>query len=230
MTFRKNVLLLCVLLMFFFTSAAFCQSGQAVRVQGFYANDSLKVKVYQAPIPSHPVRAGAVGIINKRDAELEAPVQPPVLPPDPDKCQWLRFYFSGTCWNWFIKKPGTYGGQILTGSIQSNGKVRIEFQRFNKLLCTDGSGERLDIFYAVSSPTCNISDLTWMSPDQLNNYCMNFNPPPLVPVPWALWQKVVVGKSAPAAEFKDDAIISIHLQNNGIWIEGNIVEQLPLDQ
>ena len=218
---RKRIhLFLSILILLIFKSSVFCQSTQLTPIKGFLSADSASVKAGQVSRIGQPVGIGLSRDNSRRIMPSREPLQTghplDISPPD---CQWVRFHFSGTCWNWFIRKPGTYGGQVLTSSIQSNGKVLMEFKRFNKLLCTDGSGEQMETFYAVSPLSSNINDLTWMSLDQLNNYCMHFNPPPLVPVPWALWQKVVVGNSAPSAEFKDDGTICIQLINNDVWID-----------
>lgn len=230
MRYRKIILFLCILPWFVSTSTTFCQTSQAVRVRGFYANDSLKVRAYQDTVFLHSAGIGSPGIVPGKSAGVGVQVQPSVIPLDPNKCQWIRFHFSGTCWNWFIRKPGTYSGQVLVGSIQSNGKVLVEFKRFNNLECTDGSGGHLQTFYAVSSPSCNIGDLSWKNPDQFNAYCIHFNKPPLVPALWALWQKLLVGNSTHSAEFKDDGTICIQLLNNDIWIDGLNIEQFLLDQ
>jgi hypothetical protein len=226
MSLLKRVVHPFILFLLLFPCVVFCQTPQAVRVRGFYASDSLRAKAYQAPVPLSPSRISLPGLVPDRTADVGTPVQPSNDP----KCQWIRFHFSGTSWNWFVRKPGTYGGQVLVGSIQSNGKVLMEFERFNKLLCTDGSCEQVETFYAVSPPNSNISDLNWMDPDQLNAYCMHFTRPPLVPVPWALWQKVVVENCTRAAEFKDDGTICIQLLNNHTWIDGVSINQYPFDQ
>jgi hypothetical protein len=230
MAFSKYFLLFCILLLFFSASVAFSQSSQSVRIRGFYSNDSLKVRAYQNPISPSSIGTGSVGIIQENDTEFGAPIRPPVKPPEPSKCQWLRFNFSNTCWNWYIRKPGTYGGEVLDGSIQSNGRVLVEFLCFNKLQCTHGSSERLETYYAVSPPGSNINDQNWMDANNFNGYCLHFDPPPLNPVLWTLWQKVKVKTSTSAAEFRDNGTICIQLLNNHIWIDGIKADQYQTDQ
>ena len=216
MRHRRSILSsFCLLLLFLLSSKAFSQSGQILPAKRSLLADSAGARVKQIPVPLHP---GGIHVAIEKTRLPGDTLQGPVRSPEPNY-QWARFNFSSTKWEWFARKPGTYGGQVVVASIQSNGSVLVDFRGFRKLRATDGSGKRLKTYYAISSPTSDIEELTWMKPSELNDHDLLFDEPPLDWETWALWQKVVVERSAPAANFKDGAVICIQLLNVADWID-----------
>jgi len=215
---RKTILFLCILLFFSPFSETLSQSGQVVPIKAFLSADSAGVKAGQTPRPISPGRNGVPIIRLEKSTSGRDILRGPALSPTSES-QWVRLRLSGTELEWLMRKPGTYAGKVLVGSIESNGEVSVRFQLFGELLLADDSQQRLKTYYAISVPTSDIDQVTWMSPDELNNYNLHFGENPNVPAPWALWQKIEVGDSAPSAEYEDQGIISIELLNNDTWIE-----------
>jgi hypothetical protein len=188
-------------------------------MKGILSADSAGVKAGLVPlrvnVPHEDLPGVAIQGSLLRNDILRGPVRSPQV-----DTQWVRLHLSSTGWNWYMRKPGTYAGKLLTGLIESNGEVSVNFQRFRDIPCTDGSGERLETHYAISSPTDGTEKLSWMTPNELNSHSLRFNGDPIGPSGWALWQKIAVDRSVPATAFGDNGIISINLLNNGEWIEG----------
>ncbi len=185
--------------------------------------DSAGVRTIQISPYMDPIRIGLSGDLPETTA-AGGQVAPGYVPSP--KCQWVRFHFSDTKWQWLLRKPGNYAAKVISGWVQSNGLVLVAFRDFGRLRCTDGSGECLETYYAVSPPAYGIEQLTWMTPQQLNTHYMYVHPP-TVPYAWALWQKIFVDVSNRAAEFSDDAFVTINLVHNEIWIETQEVGQYP---
>jgi hypothetical protein len=215
---RKSLLFWCTLLLLITSSSVFCQTHQPAPIKASLSADSLGVRATQITKARHPARIGVPSVGLERTMTPSQLLQGPLLAPEAES-QWVKLHFSGTAWNWYMRKPGTYAGEILTGSVESNGKVSVGFERFNELRCTDGSGQSLDTYYAISPPGHTIGKLKWIEPYELNAFDLYFEGVPVVPAGWALWQKVVVENSAPAAEFQDGAFISVSLLNQSEWIE-----------
>jgi len=215
---RKTILFLCILLFFSPFSETLSQSGQVVPIKAFLSADSAGVKAGQTPRPISPGRNGVPIIRLEKSTSGRDILRGPALSPTSES-QWVRLRLSGTELEWLMRKPGTYAGKVLVGSIESNGEVSVRFQLFGELLLADGSKKRLKTYYAISAPTSGIGQVTWINPDELNNYNLHFDEHPIVPATWALWQKIEVGDSAPSAEYEDQGIISIELLNNDTWIE-----------
>jgi hypothetical protein len=217
---RLSALLSCVLLLLVSCPHAFCQTQQGKPIKGFLSVDSTGIQTTQVSTSMEPVRIGLSGSEPKMGTSGGETAPGSIQLKTLSKCHWVRFHFSGTRWKWLVRKPGSYAAKTLTGCIRSNGEILVDFCRFNRLRCSDGSEDFLETYYAISSPNFGIGELTWMTPNELNNYQMHLGGSPIVPYLWALWQKIVVDKTAKAAEFQDKGIISIKLLNNGIWIEG----------
>jgi len=215
---RKSVLFLCLLLWFVSPSIALCQSGQINPVKIYLTPDSTGVRVTSVPPSLHPAHIVPSRIDRGKNTSGDQPTQGSILAPTSD-AQWVSLHVSGTQWDWRARKPGTYAGKVLVGSIQSNGEVLIDFWGFGKLENPNGADNALETYYAVAPPTARIDDLGWMDPDQLNAFDMRLNQSDPVSATWALWQRIVVGNSAPASEFEGKATISIKLQNLAPFVD-----------
>jgi hypothetical protein len=229
MWFRLKALLSCILLLLVSSPQAFCQTQQKTNINGVLLSvDSTGVRATQISKPNEPISIGLSDSEQKIGTSGGEAAPGLIQPLTSSKCQWIRFHLYGTRCKWFVLKPGCYAAKTLTSCIQSNGEVLVDFCRFDRLRCTDGSGEHLETHYAISSnPTCGIEELTWMTPNELNNYQMHFDEPPYLTSTWALWQKIIIDDFTKSAEFKDKGSISIKLLNNGLWIEGLDIGDYP---
>jgi hypothetical protein len=224
---RKSMLMWTVLLLLVYSPSALCESQQRAPIKGVLTVDSTGVSTTQISTSKESSR---IGLSRFRTTQSTAGgyIAPNyILPVTEDDSQWVSCSFSGTEWSWFVRKPGSYAAKALSVTIESNGGVLIDFENFDQLLCTDGSGEVLETRYAVSPPTSVIEDLTWMTPQELNNYQMHFDDPPLVQTTWVLWQKITVDNSTKAAEFEDQVKICFVLLNNFTWMESVEIDQNP---
>lgn len=221
---RKSILFLCLLLWFVFPSTALCQSAQINPVEIHISPDSTGVRVTSIPLSPQPIKSrlpDTTSMQTTSDGEtLALPFFSSGLP---TRC-WVRCSFSGTCWNWRIRKPGNYAGKILTGSIQSNICVLMDFRNFDRLRRTGGSDERLDTYYALSAPDASIENLNWMSPAQLNAHDLDFPQPPTQPALWALWQEIGVTAQNTSADYRNNAVIAIKLNNQGVWVDSSEIQ------
>lgn len=224
---RKSMLIWCILLLLLFYPVEFCQAQRSAPIKGYLSVDSTGVRTTQISTSMESARIGLSSprLSTSRPGGYIAPDYS--LPVALQEVQWVIFHFSASEWTWFVRKPGEYASKVLTGSIESNGGVLVDFENFDPLLCTDGSGQVLETHYAVAPVVYQAGDLTWMTPQELNSYQINLDEPPIVPATWALWQRVVVDNSAKAAEFEDDGFISILLLNNLVWIEIKESDQDP---
>ena len=222
----KRVVFLCLMLWFVFPATAFCQNSKISPVTIHISPDSTGVRVTSIPLSAQPIRNR---LPDTTSMQISSDVEPLILPffsPVPSTRCWVQYNFSGTCWNWRIRKPGNYAGKILTCSIQSIICVQIDFRQFDRLRRTNGSDEYLDAYYALSNPNTKIENLNWMSPDQLNGHDLNIPQSPNRPYMWALWQKIGVIDQTTSADYKDNAVIAIKLNNQGVWVDSSETQNL----
>ncbi len=221
---RKRIIFLCIMLWFVFPATTLCQNVQMNPVEIHIYPDSTGVRVTSIPLSPQPIKSHLPDTASMQISSDGEPVMLPFFSPEPSTRCWLRYSFSGTCWNWRIRKPGKYGGKILTCSIKSNVCVIIDFRQFDRLRRTNGSDEYLDASYALSDPNTSIENLNWMSPAQLNGQNLNIPQSPNQWYWWALWQEIGVIDQTTSADYKDNAVITIKLHNQGVWVDGSPIQ------
>jgi hypothetical protein len=224
---RKSILFLCILVWFVSPPTALCQNAKNALinpVEIHISPDSTGVRVTSIPLSPQPVKRRLPDTVSMQITSDGEPLTATFLNPGlPTRC-WVRYSFSGTCWNWRIRKPGNYAGKILTCSINSNVCVLIDFRQFDRLRRTDGSNEYLDAYYALSDPNTNIQNLNWISPSVLNGHDLNIPQSPNQPYWWALWQEIGVIDQTTSADYKDNAVIAIKLNNQGVWLDASEIQ------
>jgi hypothetical protein len=226
MWLRASIMLSCILLLLVLCPQGFCQMQPATPVKGVLPVDSTGARATQIPPSIEPMRIGLPDF-QPATISLDGYLAPEyTLPVTIVEPQVVNFHFSGTEWNWLVRKPGEYASNVLIASISSNGGVLVKYET-SPLLCTDGSGQLLETHYASAPVTHGIELLNWMTPQELNNYQMLFDDPPFVPVHWAFWQKIVIDNSAKAAEFEGQVKIYIELLNNFLWLDSDTLDQYP---
>jgi hypothetical protein len=225
--FRKSLLPLCILLLLLSCPYAFGQLRTATPIRGILSVDSAGVKTTQFSGFEDPTRIGVSG-----PEPVTQPFGAGYAPGynNSPKCQWVRYHFSGTQWQWFIRKPGCYAAKSLDACVESNGRVCIDFGGFAKLRACDNSGDQLDIYYGVSAPNCQVGGVNWMNCNQMNNYYIALFGYSYVSYSWALWQKICVEQCDNAAEYEDKGYIVIDLLNIYPWVESVGADQYPTDR
>jgi hypothetical protein len=142
--------------------------------------------------------------------------------------QWIDWSLSGTHWKWFVRKPGNYGGDCITGWMASNQNVEIDYEGFEplKYIPTGDKPSVVDtipIWYAagdfVTPPPkghpawiwCRAlnarSDTIWDS-EALHNG-----------IQWKLWNYIHVVECNSACKYEDDATITLRLLCQKPWID-----------
>jgi hypothetical protein len=225
--FRKSILFSCILLFLFTCPPAFGQSQAARPIRGVLSVDSAGVKTTQFSGFEEPTRIGISSPEPITQPFSNGYNTPPATSP---QAHWVICHLSGTQWQWLIRKPGCYAGKSLDAVIETNGKVLIDFGGFANLDATDESGDALEMYFGVASPTTQIDGVNWMDCDQMNSYYIDLHGTPYVSYAWSLWQKVCVERWNRAAEYEDAAFIAIDLLNLSPWVDGHFTDRTPANK
>lgn len=215
---KIGYLLLCIFLWLILSSVAFSQSEQAIP-RNLLSIDSLRAKTIPFPPLIEPAIIVPATIDPEEPASGAGSNLGPSQPDNQPGTQWVSFRFSSTRWFWEIRGPGTYGGKIAEGVIESNGGVLVDFSGFGNLGLLQTSGHLADNYYAVSHPSARIEDLRWMSPSELNAFDIRIDAAVPGVETWALWHRVEIDDLSPANDFDVGATISMKLQNNFPFVE-----------
>jgi hypothetical protein len=199
------------------TCVAFSQSDQAVQKR-LLSIDSLRAKTIPFPPLIEPASIAPATIDQEDPFSGAGPNLGPEQQESSGESQWVTFRFSGTIWSWDVRKPGTYGGKVLEGSVQSSRDVLVDFSGFTNLGLLPNPAHLADNYYAVAPPSVPIQDLRWMTPGELNAFDLRVKPGQSLTI-WALWHRVEVVDYSPAEEFDLGASISIKLQNDFPFFE-----------
>jgi len=142
--------------------------------------------------------------------------------------QWIEWSISGTHWKWFVRKPGNYGGDCITGLIKSNQDVKIDFEGFEPLKYIPVGDkpsvvDTIPIWFAagdfVSPPVKTDPAWTW---------CRDLNKlDPIIEdsealhkgIQWKLWNYIHVVECNSACKYEDDATITLYLCCQKPWID-----------
>jgi hypothetical protein len=214
----KGFLIFGALCFLIVTCVAFSQSDQPVQKR-LLSIDSLRAKTIPFPPLIEPANIAPATIEREEPFSDEGPNLGPGQSGGSGVEQWVTFRFSSTMWSWDVRKPGTYGGKIFEGSVQSNGDVLVDFSGFANLGLLPGAVHLSDNYYAIAPPSTRIQDLRWMTPGELNAFDLRVDPSNLGLTIWALWHRVEVMDYSPAEEFDFGASISIKLQNDFPFFE-----------
>jgi hypothetical protein len=163
---------------------------------------------------------GAMGNCNK---DFLIPVKITV-----EVAQWVNWTIGGTHWKWFVRKPGNYAGDCITGWLQSNQDVKIDFEGFEDLLYSADNPKPsvnpiIPIWYAagdfVTPPPK--TDPAWRTAAQINT------DDPIIEdsqalhdgIQWKLWNYIHVVNCNSACKYEDDASITLYLMCQKPWID-----------
>lgn len=222
---RKSILLLfCVLLIFIFSSKAFSQSAQVVRIKGFFSADSGKAETTKVRVSLHPARTAPTPIDRDRSAFNIQQTLGTIPVPAPET-PWVSFHFSSTQWKWNIRRPGEYAAQPIIGSITSNVDILIDFNEFEDLNASDPSTQNVETYYGVSIGNQSVEKVDWARASDFNAHSLLIKQNPTTPTYWSLWNKVCVKAANPAFDYSGDAVITFVMQNTSTWIDTEIATE-----
>lgn len=219
---RKSTLLLfCLLLLFIFSSRAFCQTLQIAPIRGAFSADSGKAGTTRAQVPLHPVRIAPTPIDRERNAFniQQTPGGIPVLAPE---APWVSFHLSATQEKWDIRRPGEYAAECIIGSITSNVDILINFSGFEDLTSSNSPTQSVETYYGVLIGNQSVEEVDWARASDFNTHTLLINQNPTTPTTWSLWNKVWVKAVNSAFEYSDNAVITFVMQNMSPWIDPDI--------
>lgn len=139
--------------------------------------------------------------------------------------QWVEFSHSGTRYDWRVRKPGTYAANSLTFTLKSNSDVCIRFDGFENLRYVGsarfpGVKQDIETWYAFGEGE-HPGDFEWISPSKLNKRSYIKDSANLHEgISWKLWNKIKVENCNSACEYQDDAMLTVVLLNQKVWIDG----------
>jgi len=222
---RKSTLFLfCLLLLFIFSSRAFCQTLQIAPIRGAFSADSGKAGATRSQVPLHPVRIDRSPLEQGKKA---VPIQQPqelLLSPGPhaQEVQWVSFHFSSTQWEWYIRRPGEYAAECISAHITSNVDILINFSGFENLSSSDPSTQNVETYYGVSIGNQSVEEVEWVKASDFDTHPLLIKQSPTRPTYWSLWNKVWMRPYNSATEYSGDAVISFVMRNTSTWIDPDI--------
>jgi hypothetical protein len=142
--------------------------------------------------------------------------------------QWIEWSMTGTRWDWFVRKPGDYAADCISGTIASNQNVLVDYHEFGDLIAEDEDkaiDDTIEVWYAVwgpGTPPPN-NDPAWTRSFDLNNtaeWDTVYDSQALHNgITWKLWNKIHVSRCNSACEYQDHAWISLQLLCQKPWID-----------
>lgn len=225
MRHRKSTLLLfCVLLLFIFSSRAFCQTLQIAPIRGAFSADSVKAQATTAQGLLRPVRRNPAPINPGRSSSENHQVQVSLVS-TAAAAPWARFHLSATQAQWNIRKPGQYKAELIVGSITSNVDILINFSGFEDLTSSDRPTQNVETYYGVSIGNQSVQQADWVRASDFNARTLLIEQNPTTPTYWSLCNKVYVKRGNSAFEYSDDAVITFTMQNTGPWIDSELPQE-----
>lgn len=155
--------------------------------------------------------------------------------------QWSEWTISGTKWQWFVKKPGTYIADCIIFKIKSNGDVEIKFEGFDDPSYVEtphpSQTATIETYYAYSFGSGSGGPGTvepgnggsgWIRAEDLNGESL------LIPeffsmlthkyslhdgIEAHLWNKITVVDCNSASTYRDTGTVYITLKEQKPWID-----------
>jgi hypothetical protein len=141
--------------------------------------------------------------------------------------QWIEWSMTATRWDWFVRKPGTYAADCISGTIASNQNILVDYHDFGDLIAEDEKAvdDTIEVWYAVwplGTPPA-IDDNAWVRSYMLNDPaewdtiydCEALHNG----ITWKLWNRINVERCNSACEYQDHAYISLILLCQKEWID-----------
>ena len=134
--------------------------------------------------------------------------------------QWIRWQLNAQGWRIYVRKPGTYIANCISGSIKSNAEVRVTFSGFDDL--KNDLGEAIETYYSFGEEDPSPA-MVWYPAKTLDSETLV--------VPYCehnahLWIKIVVREDPDdlypktrACEYQDDAQVKISVTVYKTWLD-----------
>lgn len=160
----------------------------------------------------------ATGACNKKYWHIPVTVHASVA-------QWIDFTFTGTRWDWFVRKPGWYAANCITAKVASNGDVLIDYEGFGNL---QGTFNQIPIWYSFGGSITEAQTNGWVPGPLLNDdddlldeseYWLDGRNLLHEGLTWKLFNRINVVDCNTACEYEDVAEIILSLNQQKIWIE-----------
>jgi hypothetical protein len=214
-------MLFCVLVLLVPYSSAFGQVPHPAPIKGYISADSAGVKAGRV-VPSRMGNSlnHLPGVGLEATAVRTDTWRGPFLSSEEEK-QWASFHFSGTQWEWNVRRPGEYAAQSLTGTVSSNADIMIVFSGFEDLVCSNPNSENVEALYGAYVGTREVDQVAWVTAQDFNGRTLLIQRPPgpPAPVPWCLWNRINVKAGNSAEEYADEAVITFLLKVNTTWTD-----------
>jgi hypothetical protein len=144
--------------------------------------------------------------------------------------QWIEWDFSGTRWDWFVRKPGNYAANCMTWWISSNQEVTIDFHEFGPLVAVDpkipDQDMEIEIYYCFDPPggvPPLKTDPIWIPAPALNDEDNWFHIEDSYDFHYGtffkFWNYIHVERCNSACEYQDDAWVTLTLECQKPWID-----------
>jgi hypothetical protein len=142
--------------------------------------------------------------------------------------QWIRWSMTGTRWDWYVRKPGHYAADCISGTIASNQNVLVNYEDFGDLIAEDTAkaiDDTIEVWYAVwaAGAPPPIGDEAWRRSYMLNDpaeWDTVFDSQALHNgITFKLWNRIYVSNCNSACEYQDHAYISLYLCCQKPWID-----------
>jgi len=142
--------------------------------------------------------------------------------------QWSKWSMTGTRWDWFVKKPGDYAADCISGTIASNQAILVDYHEFGDLYAQVPEATIdpwIEVWYAIwnlGAPPA-MTDPAWVRSTDLNLETEWDKIPDSRElhsgITWKLWNRIHVENCNSACEYQDDAFISLVLLGQKPWID-----------
>lgn len=128
--------------------------------------------------------------------------------------QWINYGYSGTRWDWQIRKPGVFATDSIYLHIQSNDDVEVDFDGFADLApMIHKEAPAIPVWYCLTNKgIANPPADGWYSAAKLNDFKLKLPYNDVKNgVDYKIWNKIVVDPTTQACDYCDEGTITLKL-------------------
>lgn len=136
--------------------------------------------------------------------------------------QWINYCFSGTRWDWQIRKPGTFAADSITFHIQSNDDVNVDFEGFADLApLSHADAPPIPVWYTFADASIGKPPVdSWVRAADLNSADFSLAYDKIKNGYYLkLWNKIQIDPSTRACDYRDDGTITLTLTDVKYFID-----------
>jgi len=123
-------------------------------------------------------------------------------------CICLDVWLSANSIDWYIRKPGDYYAEMITGTVRASHPVAVTFRDFDDLV-REPDKQRLPVYYILNNDNPQIDD--WITPAELNDEFFEL-PASQEGIEWNLWQRIKVLRES-YCDYNNKGVITFTLLN-----------------